>query len=129
MLRADGNVFACHADREMAVRYGEVGSSAAVLQAGYSLDCLMLRYAGVNWRDPAFSTCNAGCPCQPARNHCSNPPLALLPLGHPLVRIKPACTIQSNLATFSELGQAAKCRPAPYKQILLHFIFCASMLA
>ena len=103
MLRADGNVFACHADREMAVRHGEVGSSAAVLQAGYSLDCLMLRYAGVNWRDPAFGACNAGCPCQLARICCSNPPLALLPLSHPLVRIKPECTIQSNPATLVSL--------------------------
>ncbi len=118
VLRADGNVFACHADREMAVRHGEVGSSAAVLRAGYSLDCLMLRYAGVNWRDPAFGACNAGCPSPLARIRCSNPPQTLPPLGHPIVRIEPAYTIHFNPGTLGELGHVAICRPAPYDQIL-----------
>ncbi len=77
VLRADGNVFACHADREMAVQHGEVGSSAAVLKAGYSLDCLMLRYAGVNWRDPAFGGCNAGC-APPLLTPSATPPAAPL---------------------------------------------------
>lgn len=31
------------------------------LQAGYNLDSLMMRYQGVDWRDPAFWQCNAGC--------------------------------------------------------------------
>lgn len=39
----------------------QIGASSAILRAGYNLDCLMLRYAGVDWRDPAFANCNAGC--------------------------------------------------------------------
>ncbi len=82
MLRADGNVFACHADRELAVQHGEVGSSAAVLKAGYSLDCLMLRYAGVDWRDPAFGGCNAGCAPPLLIFSATPPPRTILPLRH-----------------------------------------------
>ena len=37
-----------------------MGSSAAVLGAGYGIDSLMLRYQGVDWRDKAHWSCNAG---------------------------------------------------------------------
>lgn len=37
-----------------------MGSSAAILQAGYSIDSLMLRYQGVDWRDTNNWACNAG---------------------------------------------------------------------
>ena len=101
MLRADGNVFACHADREMAVQHGEVGSSAAVLKAGYSLDCLMLRYAGVNWRDPAFGGCNAGCA----------PPLLTSSVAPPLVL---------PLQSFSDCLQLLHCRSQTSRKFLCY---------
>jgi hypothetical protein len=31
------------------------------LQAGYNLDSLMVRYQGIDWRDPAYWSCNARC--------------------------------------------------------------------
>lgn len=40
-----------------------MGSSAAILAAGYNIDSLMLRYQGVDWRDKANWGCNAGCAC------------------------------------------------------------------
>lgn len=36
---------------------GEVAASAAILQAGYGLDCLMLRYQGVDWQDKTKWQC------------------------------------------------------------------------
>lgn len=36
-----------------------MGSSAAVLKAGYNIDSLMLRYQGVDWRDTNNWGCNA----------------------------------------------------------------------
>ncbi len=46
--------------RPSARRYAEIGSSAAILDAGYNIDALMLRYQGVDWRDKANWGCNAG---------------------------------------------------------------------
>ena len=40
-------------------RFAEFGSSAAVLNAQYNLDSLMLRYQGMNWRDEETWKCNA----------------------------------------------------------------------
>ena len=37
-----------------------MGSSAAILNAGYNIDSLMLRYQGVDWRDKSHWGCNAG---------------------------------------------------------------------
>ena len=41
--------------------HSELGASLAVLNAGFNIDSLMLRYAGVDWRDTSFWNCNAGC--------------------------------------------------------------------
>lgn len=46
--------------RPSARRYAEIGSSAAILDAGYNIDALMLRYQGVDWRDKVNWGCNAG---------------------------------------------------------------------
>ena len=76
VLQKDENVFRCHEDMSQVVWHSEVGASSAILRAGYNLDCLMLRYAGVDWRDPSFATCNAGC----ATHVPSPPPPPLLPV-------------------------------------------------
>ena len=39
-------------------RHAEVGASSAILDAGYNLDSLLLRYQGVDWRDRATWGCN-----------------------------------------------------------------------
>lgn len=57
-LLADGSPLACARDRWDAVRHGELGASAALLAAGHNLGCLLPRYAGVDWRDPAAAACN-----------------------------------------------------------------------
>jgi hypothetical protein len=59
LLIADRRVFACHKDRWDTIYYSELGSSKAILDGGYNIGCMMLRYQGVDWRDKANWDCNA----------------------------------------------------------------------
>eukprot|EP00195_Chlamydomonas_chlamydogama_P010072 CAMPEP_0202914022 /NCGR_PEP_ID=MMETSP1392-20130828/62019_1 /ASSEMBLY_ACC=CAM_ASM_000868 /TAXON_ID=225041 /ORGANISM="Chlamydomonas chlamydogama, Strain SAG 11-48b" /LENGTH=431 /DNA_ID=CAMNT_0049605511 /DNA_START=282 /DNA_END=1577 /DNA_ORIENTATION=- len=58
LLLEDDKVFQCHDSRWAAIYYSELGSSAAVLSAGYNIDCFMTRYQSVDWRDQANWECN-----------------------------------------------------------------------
>ena len=60
LLRQAGAVLQCYTDIHDAIWHAELGSSKAILDAGYSIDSLMLRYQGVDWRDTANWECNAG---------------------------------------------------------------------
>ncbi len=60
VLVDDGRVFQCHNSRWNTIYYSELGSSTAILKAGFNLDCLMAKYQGVDWRDKETWTCNAG---------------------------------------------------------------------
>jgi hypothetical protein len=60
-------VFDCHADFKDAVLKGEIAASTAILNAGYGIDCLMLRYQGVDWAE-ATKTAVAGRPCNGGMN-------------------------------------------------------------
>ena len=57
LLVKDGSVLSCHQDRWDAIWYGEVGSGMVILDAGYNLDSLMIRYQGVNWLDQKVRFC------------------------------------------------------------------------
>ena len=62
VLRADPDVFSCHASLKETIWHSELGASAAILDAGYNLDSLMLKYQGVNWREGGeLWNCNGGC--------------------------------------------------------------------
>lgn len=39
-------------------RYGEFAASAVILNAGFGIDSLMLRYKGLDWRDKSVWKCN-----------------------------------------------------------------------
>lgn len=58
MLLQDRLVFACHRDRWDTIYYSELGSSLAILNAGYNIDSFMLRYQGVDWRNKSTWDCN-----------------------------------------------------------------------
>lgn len=60
VIKRKGSVLQCHKDMAEMVTLSEIGMSKAVLEAGYNLDCLMLRYQGVDWRDSRAQGCNAG---------------------------------------------------------------------
>ena len=60
LLQRNGSVFKCHASLQDTVFHAEVGASRVLLDAGYTIDSLMLRYQGVEWRDKANWGCNGG---------------------------------------------------------------------
>lgn len=61
VLTSDGHVFNCYEDMWDTIYHSEVGASRAILNAGYTLDSLMLRYKGVDWRNQSNWQCNAEC--------------------------------------------------------------------
>ena len=60
VLQEDGRVLACYEDMSDTIFHAEVGASAAILQQGYTIDSLMLRYQGTDWRNQSNWDCNAG---------------------------------------------------------------------
>lgn len=58
VLLKDGKALACHADRQDAIWNGELGSSLAILDAGYNIDCLLEPYQSIDWRHPDNKLCN-----------------------------------------------------------------------
>lgn len=58
VLAAEPGVVRCHAKPWDARYHSNVGSSLAILNAGYSLDCLLTRYQGVDWTNTATWNCN-----------------------------------------------------------------------
>ena len=52
-------VFHCHTTWEDAVLHAELASSKAILDAGYNIGSLMIRYQGVDFRDQKNWECNA----------------------------------------------------------------------
>ena len=59
VLIEDGNVFQCHKTVQDAVFHAELGSALAIFGAGHTIDSLMLRYQGVDWRNQNNWNCNA----------------------------------------------------------------------
>jgi len=53
-----GDVLKCHGNMLDTIWHSELGASAAILDAGYNLDCLMVKYQGVDWRHASFHQCN-----------------------------------------------------------------------
>jgi hypothetical protein len=74
VLLAAPGVFECWKEMADVVVHSEIGASVAILNAGFNIDSLMLRYQGLDWRDPRLSgeaefPCNAGMnPLQPGFN-------------------------------------------------------------
>lgn len=54
----DGNVFHCWSSMWDVIWHGELGSSLALLKAGFGLDSFMMRYQDVDWLDQANWKCN-----------------------------------------------------------------------
>ncbi|KAK9817964.1 hypothetical protein WJX72_005006 [[Myrmecia] bisecta] len=59
VLRNKRTVLNCWSNIGETVMHSELGASKAIIEAGYNLDCLMLRYQGLDWRDSRASACNA----------------------------------------------------------------------
>ncbi|GAB4813085.1 hypothetical protein N2152v2_000131 [Parachlorella kessleri] len=69
ILLDTGSVFRCWENMMDTVLNSEIGATQALVEAGYTFDCLMLRYQGLDWRDPSVAVCNGGAnPLQPGFN-------------------------------------------------------------
>ncbi len=44
IIKRKGTVLKCHADMSEMVTLSEIGMSTAILEAGFNLDCLQIRY-------------------------------------------------------------------------------------
>lgn len=59
-IMLSAGAFTCRNDRWRTIYFSELGSSAAVLQAGFNIASFVLRYQGVDWRNESTWHCNAG---------------------------------------------------------------------
>jgi hypothetical protein len=53
VLVRQGSVFADHPTKFSAIVEGEYGLTRAILAAGFTVDCLLSKYQGIDWTDPA----------------------------------------------------------------------------
>lgn len=53
LLLSEGTVFCNHTDKTSAVIHGEYGVSKCMFKHGYTIDCMLTRYQGVDWSNPA----------------------------------------------------------------------------
>lgn len=58
-LLQEAGAFECYPTWREAKVKGEVAASAAILKGGYNLDCLMLRYQGIDWQDSSKWRCGS----------------------------------------------------------------------
>ena len=61
MLEENGEVLRCHNSTAEERLHSEIGASAAILKANYTLDTFMARYRKVDWTDRRNWECNQGC--------------------------------------------------------------------
>ena len=65
----EGQVLQCHQDRWDAVFFGELGSSLAILNAGYNIDSFLVRYSNLKAQHSqchVMIQCVCVCVCAPA---------------------------------------------------------------
>ncbi|EFN53576.1 hypothetical protein CHLNCDRAFT_136762 [Chlorella variabilis] len=95
VLLATGTVFKCWGHIHDTIISSEIGASSAIMAAGFGIDSLMLRYKGVDWRDPAVQdhACNGELnPLQPGFNDGIN----VEPLEVMFIKVKAAMLAAGN---------------------------------
>eukprot|EP00890_Picochlorum_soloecismus_P001815 jgi/Picsp_1/2634/NSC_00864-R1_hypothetical protein VOLCADRAFT_105929 [Volvox carteri f. nagariensis] len=61
-LISEKGVFRCHKNKWDTKYYSDAGASLAIFQAGWTIDSLMSRYQGVDWRSSSSWQCNQRVP-------------------------------------------------------------------
>lgn len=51
ILKKQGTIFQNHSTKHSAIIHGEYGLSNCILNNGYSIDCMLRKYQGIDWRD------------------------------------------------------------------------------
>jgi hypothetical protein len=59
-LQDDGRVLACYDNMADTIYNAEVGASRIILDQGYTIDSLMLKYQHVDWTNTSNWNCDAG---------------------------------------------------------------------
>lgn len=52
LLLGEGTIFVDHPDKRSAIVNGEYGLSRCIFRHGYTIDCMLQRYQGMDWRNP-----------------------------------------------------------------------------
>ncbi|KAK9810073.1 hypothetical protein WJX72_004380 [[Myrmecia] bisecta] len=60
VMLSHGQIFSCYDSLHDTIYYSELGASLAILDAGFNIDSLMIRYQGIDWRDRRHWKCNQG---------------------------------------------------------------------
>ncbi|KAL4459147.1 hypothetical protein ABPG75_014012 [Micractinium tetrahymenae] len=95
VLLGTQRVFRCWGHIHETIVESELGASIAIMKEGYTIDSLMLRYQGVDWRDPAVTrrACNGELnPLQPGFNDGIN----VEPLEVMFIKVKAAMRAAGN---------------------------------
>ena len=58
LLKSQKNIFCNHANKVSAIVNGEYGLSNCILKNGYSIDCMLTKYKGIDWQNPNNWTMN-----------------------------------------------------------------------
>jgi hypothetical protein len=58
LLKKDGKIFINHPSKYSAIINGEYGLSNCILRNGYTIDCMLRRYQGIDWSDKKNWTLN-----------------------------------------------------------------------
>ena len=58
VLKERGTIFCNHQDKISAVINGEYALSNCMFENGYSIDCMLPRYKGIDWTNPVYYTLN-----------------------------------------------------------------------
>jgi hypothetical protein len=69
LFKSHPSVFACYKTQKEQVDNVELGASRLLLEKGFNIGCLMLRYNGVDFRRPENNNCNRGTNPLPMRFH------------------------------------------------------------
>ncbi len=58
VIKERGTIFCNHQDKKDAVINGEYALSNCIFENGYSIDCMLPRYKGIDWTNPVYYTLN-----------------------------------------------------------------------
>jgi len=58
VLKEKGTIFCNHKDKISAIIHGEYALSNCMFEHGYSIDCMLPRYKGIDWTNPVYYTLN-----------------------------------------------------------------------
>jgi hypothetical protein len=75
LFKNQNTIFSYHDTKVSAIVHGEYGTSECIRANGYSVDCMLRQYQGINWEDDKNWNTNGY--CHPSKKNCC--------FGHPVL--------------------------------------------